>query len=222
MGIYKLIIYLGYLLMISAGGFAQGKDMFIEQIQDKTISREKFNSAGKLDSKQEFVAGKMVQSRNSLIIKLEARLFDEKNNLKSSYTTTYQCLKEESNVLLSVFSINSRKQKIEVSVTSGDFKNMYRLNPDKFSKAISLRMDIESGILNFLGSKNYVTIDNRSQSQTNNQITINSAVTIKTYLLGIRIRTIKYRVTEYLTTSGLLQRQIFRQNDGSYFTMNYQ
>ena len=47
-------------------------------------------------------------------------------------------------------------------------------------------------------------------------------MTIKAYLLGIRIKKIKYKVTEYLTTQGILQKQIFKENDGSYFTMNYQ
>ncbi len=222
MKIYKIIIYLSYLLIARVGAFAQGSEMFIEQIQGKTIIRENFNGSGKLLSKQEFVAGKINQSGNSLRISIQTKLYDETNNLTSTYTTAYRCQPEESNVLLSVFTINPRKQKISVSATSGDFKNMYGLSPGEFPKTISLKMNIESGILNFLGSKNSVTIDDRSKSQNNNQIIINSAMTIKAYLLGIRIKTIKYKVTEYLTTKGILQRQIFKESDGSYFTMNYQ
>ena len=159
---------MSYLLIIRVGAFAQGSKMFIEQIQGKTITRENFNSSGKLESKQEFVAGKINQSWNTLRITIQAKFYDETNKLTSSYTTTYQCQPEESNVLLSVFTINPRKQKVKVSITSGDFKNMYGLSPGEFPKTISLKMNIESGILNFLGSKNYVTIDDRSKSQNNN------------------------------------------------------
>ncbi len=222
MKIYKIIIYLSFLLIAMVGAFAQGNKMFIEQIEGKTISLENFNSSGKLGSKQEYVAGKITQSGNTLRISIQANFYDETNKLTSSYTTTYRCQPEESNVLLSVFTINPRKQKIKISVTSGDFKNMYGLGPGEFPKTISLKMNIESGFLNFLGSKNYVTIDDRSKSQNNNQIIITSNMTIKAYLLGIRIKKIKYKVTEYLTTQGILQKQIFKENDGSYFTMNYQ
>jgi hypothetical protein len=218
---YKTLLYLSYLLIMNLCSFAQGNEMFIEQIQGKTITRENFNSSGKLDSKQEFVAGKISQSGNTLRISIQAKFYDETNNLTSSYTTTYRCQAAESNVLLSVFAINPRKQKVKVSVTSRDFKNMYGLSTGEFPKTISLQMNIESGILNFLGSKNSVTIEDRSKSQNNNQIIIKSAMTIKAYLLGIRIKTIKYKVTEYLTTQGILQKQIFKENDGSYFTMDY-
>ncbi len=219
---YKIIICLSYLLVIRVGAFTQGSEMFIEQIQGKTISLKNFNSSGKLGSRQEYLAGKINQSGNTLRISIQAKFYDETNKLTSSYTTTYRCQPEESNVLLSVFTINPRKQKIKVSVTSGDFKNMYGLGQGEFPKTISLKMNIESGGLNFLGSKNYVTIDDRSKSQSNNQIIITSNMTIKAYLLGIRIKKIKYKVTEYLTTQGILQKQIFKENDGSYFTMNYQ
>lgn len=83
-------------------------------------------------------------------------------------------------------------------------------------------MNIESGILNFLGSKNLVTIDNRAKTENSKQIVISSAMTIKAYLLSIRIKKIKYKVTEYLAMQGVLQKQIFKQNDGSYFTISYQ
>lgn len=216
------ILYISLLLVLPYGALSQGNEMFIEQIQGKTIIRENFNSSGKLLSKQEFVAGKINQSGNSLRISIQTRLFDKANNLTTSYITTYQCQPDESNVLLSVFSIKPRKQKISVSVTSGEFKNMYGLSPGEFSKNISLKMNIESGILNFLGSKNYVTIGDRTKEENSNQIIISSAMTVKAYLLGIRFKTIRYRVTEYLTTSGILRRQIFKENNGSYFTMNYQ
>ena len=165
MKIYKIIVCLG-LLIVSIGAFAQGSEMFIEQIQGKTISLKNFNSSGKLGSRQEYVAGKINQFGNTLRISIQAKFYDETNKLTSSYTATYRCEPEESNVLLSVFTINPRKQKIKISVTSGNFKNMYGLSPGEFPKTISLKMNIETGVLNFLGSKNYVTLDDRSKSQT--------------------------------------------------------
>jgi hypothetical protein len=70
---------------------------------------------------------------------------------------------------------------------------MYELGPGEFPKTISLKMNIESRILKFLGSKYLVTIDDRSKSQNNNQIIITSTMTLKAYLLVIRIRKIEYK-----------------------------
>ncbi|MEO6357718.1 MAG: hypothetical protein ABIU77_14695 [Ferruginibacter sp.] len=219
---FKYLLIQCLLLLTVSTLNAQGNEMFIQQIQGKTIERENFNSSGNLTSKQQFVVGKINKSGNSLLINIQLKFYDETNKLTSSYATTYKCQPEESNVLLSVFSINPRKQKVKVSVTSGDFKNMYGLIPGEFPKTISLEMNIESGILNFLGSKNLVTIDNRAKTENSKQIIINSAMTIKAYLLGIRIKKIEYKVTEYLTRQGILEKQIFKENDGSYFNMNYQ
>jgi hypothetical protein len=68
------------------GAFAQRSEMFIEQIQVKTISLKNFNSSGKLWSSQEYVVGKINQSGNTLRISIQAKFYDETNNLTSSYT----------------------------------------------------------------------------------------------------------------------------------------
>lgn len=221
MNCFKYLLFQFLLLFTVSTLSAQGNEMLIEQIQGKTITRENFSESGKLSSRQEFLVGKLQQSDKNYSISLQAKLYDEAGKLESTYSITYKCKPGESNVLLSVFTIKPRKQEISASVESGDFKNLYGLSPGEFSNTISLRMNIETGMLNFLGSKNNVTIKDRSKAENSNQITISSVMTIKAYLLGIKIKTIKYNVTEYLTTQGVLQKQIFKENDGSYFTMDY-
>ena len=88
-------------------------------------------------------------------------------------------------------------------------------------RSMSLTMYVETGILNFLGSKNNVDITNRMLTKENNNLKITEKISIKAYLVGIRVKTIKYDVTEYLTLSGLLQRQVFRESNGDYFTVTY-
>lgn len=88
-------------------------------------------------------------------------------------------------------------------------------------RSMSLTMYVESGILNFLGSKNNVDITNRVLTKENNNLKITEKISIKAYLMGLRVRTINYNVTEYLTLSGSLQKQVFRQTTGDYFTVTY-
>lgn len=185
-------------------------------------ARENFSNSGKLINRQEFVVGKLQQSGKSYLLSFQAKLYDEAGKLESTNSSTYRCKPRESNMLLSVFTVKPQKQKISVSVKSGDFENIYDLSQAGFQKALSFNMYVESGILNFLGSKNVVTIADRSKSETNDQLIVKGSLIIKAYLLGIRIKTIKYSTTEILSRRGFLQKQIFKESDGSYFTINYQ
>lgn len=222
MKVFEHIFLFVSMIGFSACAFAQENNMLIEQIQNKTISRQNFDSKGILTGKQEFVVGKLQQSGKKYLLSIQAKLYDEAGKLESTYSTTYRCQPGESNVLLSVFTVNPKKQKISISVNSGDFKKIYDLNPNDMQRSLNLTMYVETGILNFLGSKNKVAIDNRVLSKENSYWKITEKIIIKAYLFGIRIKTISYSATEYLTTSGQLQKQIFKENDGSYFTMNYQ
>lgn len=141
--------------------------------------------------------------------------------MEGTYTTTYECRPEEVDALLSVFAINPQQNKVRVSVKSGDFKKLYALGANDMVRSLSLTMYVETGILNFLGSKNNVDITNRVLIKENNSVKITEKNSIKAYLMGIRVRTINYDVTEYLTLSGFLQKQVFKLTNGDYFTVRY-
>lgn len=195
--------------------------MLIEQIEGKKITRQSFDKKGKLTGKQIFTAGKMTRRGGTFFINIKTELYDEAQKLEETYTTSYECRPGEADVLLSVFAVNPKKRKVRVSVKSGDFKKLYALAVDDMVRSMSLTMHVETGILNFLGSKNNVDITNRVLIKENNNLKITERISIKAYLMGMRVRTINYDVTEYLTLSGLLQKQVFKQANGDYFIVYY-
>ncbi|SDL88238.1 hypothetical protein SAMN05421813_103119 [Daejeonella rubra] len=215
------ILFFALLLIPFASMKAQDKAMLIAQIEGKKITRESFDNKGKLTGKQIFTAGKMTKRGESFFINIKSELYDEAQKLEETYTTSYECHAGEADVLLSVFAINPKKRKVRVSVKSGDFKKLYALTANDMIRSMSLTMYVESGILNFLGSKNNVDITNRVLTKENNNLKITEKISIKAYLMGLRVRTINYNVTEYLTLSGSLQKQVFRQTTGDYFTVTY-
>jgi hypothetical protein len=215
------ILFFSLLLIPFASMKAQDKAMLIEQIESKKITRESFDKKGKLIGKQIFTAGKMTRSGGNFFINIKTELYDEAQKLEATYTTSYECRPEEADVLLSVFAINPKKRKVRVSVKSGDFKKLYAITANDMVRSMSLTMYVETGILNFLGSKNNVDVTNRVLIKENNNLKITEKISIKAYLMGIRVRTINYNVTEYLTLSGSLQKQVFRQTNGDYFTITY-
>lgn len=218
--IYGMLLF-SLLLIPFAPTKAQVKAMLIAQIEGKKITRESFDNKAKLTGKQIFTAGRMIQRGGIFFINIKTELYNEAQKLEDTYTTSYECRPGEADVLLSVFAINPKKRKVRVSIKSGDFKKLYALTAIDMVRSMSLTMYVETGILNFLGSKNNVDITNRVLIKENNNLKITEKISIKAYLMGIRVRTINYDVTEYLTLSGLLQKQVFRQTNGDYFTITY-
>ena len=217
----KVLFFVG-ILGFAPGLHAQDTDMFIEQISGKTIVREDFERGGKLTGKQVFTAENTKRAGKDLVVNINTRLYDEEQKLKSTYTTAYRCSPGESSVLLSVFAVNPSSKKVSVAVKSGDFKKLYALDPGSMVRSLSLTMYIETGLLNFLGSKNTVSITNRSLGRESGGWKITERILIKAYLLGIRIKSLDYAVSERLSERGLLENQRFTQSNGDYFTITYQ
>tara|TARA_R110002111_G_scaffold188345_3_gene253845 strand:+ start:137 stop:814 length:678 start_codon:yes stop_codon:yes gene_type:complete len=202
--------------------FGQEKEMFIEQIANKRIVREKFDQNGGLLGKQVFFTGELEQEGKNYLIKVITELYDASSQLTEKYTTTYQCKRNEFEVLLNVFPFTDpNDEKIRVDVTSEDFQRLYELGKGVALIDIQLKMSVESGMLSFFGSKSLVTIKNRKKEVEDQSIKISSEAVIEAYIMGIRIKTIIYVVEEYLTENFVLQRQKFTEDNGAYFTMKY-
>lgn len=202
--------------------YGQGKEMLIEQIAAKKIIRENFDENGKLKGTQVFLMGELKRKDNIYEVDVVTELYDENMKQIRKYTTSYTCNPDEYDVLINVFPFtNPNKTEIKVNVTSNNFQRLYDLTEDGKLEDIHLKMSVESGVLNFLGSKSMVTIKNRQREVENGEVKIISDATIEAYILGLKFKTIDYSVEEHLSQSFTLKQQIFKNKDGSYFTMNY-
>lgn len=202
--------------------FGQGKEMFIEQIAGKKIVRKDFGKSGEQKGKQVFTIGELERKDNIYEVAVVVKFYDIENELEKKYTTSYKCNPYEFDVLVNVFPFSDPNDaKIKVDVTSKDFQQLYELNGQERLKDIHLKMSVESGVLNFFGSKNLVTLKDREKKMENGEIKVTSTVIIEAYLMGLKIKTIRYSVEEYLTWGFVLKQQTFKAKNGSYFTMNY-
>lgn len=194
-------------------------DMLIEQIAGKTVLRENFDKDGELVGKQIFRIGTIEKSSDSYSVELTSELYNKEGSIVEKYKTYYRCKPGESSVIVMVFPLFSPKsKKIGIKTQSPDYKGIYDLDN---LKDIHLKLSFDSGILNFFGSKNDIKIFNRKMVTDSNTKTLNSQVVIEAYLLGVKMKTIRYKVTEIFDKNSNLISQEFRSKDGSYFTMSY-
>lgn len=201
----------------------QEKEMFIEQIAGKKVIRENFDKEGELKGTQVFEIGALRRKGDIYRVEVTTELYDENKRLKKKYTTSYRCNPNEFDVLINVFPFaNPNKVETSVAVTSKDFQQLYDFRGGDKLKDIHLKMNVESGVLNFLGSKSLVTIKDREQEKMeNNELRVFSNIRVEAYVLGLKIKTINYSVEEYFAGSTTLKQQIFKEKSGAYFIMNY-
>ncbi len=202
---------------------AHGQDMLIEQIAGQVVVRKAFDEEKVLTSRQVFEVGSLQTHENLLKVELQVKLYDEDGSLSETYLTQYICEPDHSEVLLSVFPF-ARKGDAEyvIDASSLGFSSLYDFEPgDKMMEDLSLEMFIESGLLGFFGSRNKLSLTDRRLSNNQAGYTLKSNLTIEAYLWGLKMKTIRYRVTEKLDADKKLLSQVFMAEDGSYFLMNY-
>ncbi|MCM4158488.1 hypothetical protein FHG64_12970 [Antarcticibacterium flavum] len=193
-------------------------EMLIGQISDRLVVRENFDKNGAFLNKQTFQAGKLVEKNGYYELEVITELFDKDKKLTDKYTTTYRCKPDEARIMVMAFPFSNPKSKeTEINTASKNFKELYNLDN---LENIELEMSFDSGLLNFFGSKSIIKIHDRKLDENKNSMT--SKINIKAYAWGVPIKQLHYSVNEKINDSGLLTFQKFTEEDGSYFTMNYQ
>ena len=212
-------IILTSIFILTANFISAKDDMLIEQIAGKTIIRENFDKGSQLIDKQIFRISNIEKSSNSYSVEITTELYRKDGSPDEKYKTYYTCKPGESSVIVMVFPFFAPKsKKIGIETQSSDYKDIYDLNN---LKDIHLKLSFDSGILSFFGSKNNIKIYNRQLATGSSTKTLNSQIGIKAYLLGIKVKTISYKLTEIFDENNNLISQEFRAKDGGYFTMSY-
>ncbi|WP_097046915.1 hypothetical protein [Flagellimonas pacifica] len=194
-------------------------NMFIGQLSKRMVVRENYDENGVFLNKQKFESGEVENMDGYYEIEVVTELYDEEEKLTDTYTTTYRCRPKESSIMVMAFPFAEPKsKKTEINSNSKNFKELYDLGN---LEEIELEISFDSGLLDFFGSKSKIRIFDRVLESDENAREIKSKINIRTYALGIRIKSFNYEVLEKLTEKDLLSFQKFTEEDGSYFTMTY-
>ncbi|GAA4429607.1 hypothetical protein GCM10023188_15180 [Pontibacter saemangeumensis] len=175
-----------------------------------------------LINKQVFKISELQREQKKLTVQVEIEMYNRELKLEGKYSTLYQCIPSQSDVLVNVFPFTDlEEKKVAVDVSSSDFKSLYLIEKGTSLKDIYIKMSIESGALSFLGSKNLISYTSRKKTADRGFLKLTGHITIEAYLLGIKLKTLHYEATEHLSRDGQLLNQTFKEPNGSYFEMRY-
>lgn len=194
--------------------------MLIEQLAGRTLERRNYDKNGILLNRQLFEAGLVTKIKGLYELEVTAKFYDRQGNVTETYTTQYRCKPELSSVLVMAFPFSKPASRVtEISSKSSNFKELYDLED---LGNIELELNLDSGLLQFFGSKSTIRIFDRKLNRVGDSKRLTSKILIKTYALGIRLKSLQYLAVETLTDKNLLVGQQFTEDDGSYFTITYE
>src|SRR5699024_5353020 len=141
----------------------------------------------------------------------------------------YTCRPDEQQVLLNVFPFTDYGKGSEIKVNLLDTNAFYPTDPEPGweMEPIEFQMDIDKGLVGFLGGKSKVTMSGRqvilNDTLRTEQYQINSTVDIGVYVWGIKVKGFDYRVIEIIDKDrGIIWQKFKSKDDGSYFVIRLQ
>jgi hypothetical protein len=167
-----------------------------------------------------------VEKAKSYRLPVEIYSYNAEGQLKDSTRTIYTCRPEEQSVLLNVFPFTDYGKGSQIKVNVNDEKAFYPVNPetDWEMKSIEFALNIDKGLVGFLGGKSKITIKDRKVVSNDTlqagQYQINSEVDLGVYVLGIKMKGFGYRVVEIIEMNrGIIWQKFTSKDDGSYFVI---
>ena len=204
-------------------GHAQNEEgMLIFQIDGNRYYRKNYDGNNKLTSYQSIEVGSLKTSAEKVEAKLTVITYDANNNMKGASQTVITCDPAASEVMMGIFPFaggaTNKSLKIELPKSG-------KLYPLEWRKKAALedytfQLNFEGGAAGFFGTESSVSFTGRRVSQPSEGIfRIAGKMTLKAYVLGIKISTIKYDYSEDFEKDVGIVRQKFTEGNGNYFTV---
>lgn len=221
----KLFFILCLYILLPSLSFGQDTQMLLFEIDGNEYKKCNYSKEGEVESYQKLIVGTIEEKANTYRLPVELYSYNAKGELQDSTKTIYTCRPDERRILLNVFPFTNYGKGSEIKVNLLDTNAFYPVTPDPGweMKSIEFEMNIDKGLVGFLGGKSKITIYDR-QVITNDtlqagQYQINSDVDLSVYVLGIKVKGFAYNVIEIVDKERGIIRQKFTSDDGSYFVI---
>lgn len=218
------VFFLGNIL--SAGvAFSQNKRMLLFEIDGNRYKRQNYDENGKLESFQILNVGSIQKHKNDYQLPVEIISFNQDKQPQDTTKTIYKCNPDEQRIFVNIFPYSDYGKGGEIKVKPEDTNSFYPVNPTSGWKMgpIHFEMKINKGIVGFLGGKSKIKMYDRhvlaNDTLTASQYEIDSKVELGVYVMGIKVKSLDYRVMEIIDHDKGIIRQRFTAEDGSYFVI---
>lgn len=202
--------------------FAQDDEgMVIFQVDGNRYMRKNFDKSGKLKNYQTIEVGKIKKEVKKLETKMTVITYEPDGTLKDASQSNLVCTPETKQVLMGIFPFAGGKSKQSLVVKMDDGAIMYPTNWRQFSelKDFNFSLNFSGGAAGFFGTKSNVSITNRKVMKLKNIFGVSGKLSMKAYVLGIRVSKIEYDYYEEIDLEKGIISQKYIEKNGDYFTI---
>ncbi len=204
---------------------AQRSGMPLFLVEGNRYERRSFDADGTLEEVETLEIGQLSQLAEELEITVVSRSFLPSGEATDSVRTTIRCQPEGANMVMNLFAlIKPEGRSVRLRFEGGEIN--YPTTPTPTSLPdISLEARVEEGVVGFLGGRSQIVISNRTltddiaggagNSELQDAYSITSRIEMKSYVLGIRMRSRSYESIETVSPDRGLIRQRLTADDGS-------
>lgn len=224
--LFLSIVVLAVLLPTHLLHAQQSEEMLLFEIDGNEYKKCNYSKEGELESYQKLIVGSIQENTNTYRLPVELYSYSADGELQDSTITLYTCRPDEQQVLLYVFPFTDYGKGSEIKVNLLDTKTFYPVSPEPGweMRPIEFALNIDKGLVGFLGGKSKITIKDRkvvsNDTLQSGQYQINSEVDIGVYVLGIKMKKFGYRVIEIIERNrGIIWQKFTSKDDGSYFVI---
>ncbi|MDR8391447.1 hypothetical protein NC796_09875 [Aliifodinibius sp. S!AR15-10] len=204
----------------------QSRKMVLFEIDNNRYKKCNYNKEGELESFQKLVVGSIEEQSDNYRLPVELYSYNAEGELQDSTRTIYTCRPDEQQVLLNVFPFTDYGKGSEIKVNLLDTNAFYPTAPKPGweMEPIEFALNIDKGLVGFLGGKSNVRIYSRQVVSNDTlqagQYQINSEVDLGVYVLGIKMKGFGYQVIEIIDKDrGIIRQKFTSDDDGSYFVI---
>jgi hypothetical protein len=204
----------------------QAQKMLLFEIDGNRYEKLNFNKQGELQSVQKLTIGSIQEKESIYQLPVKLYSYNAEGEPQDSTKTIYTCRPDEQQVLLNVFPFTDYGKGSEIKVNLLDSKTFYPISPEPGweMKPIEFALNIDKGLVGFLGGKSKITIYERrvvsNDTLQTEQYQINSRVDIGVYVMGIKVKGFGYSVIEIIAKDrGIIWQKFTSTDDGSYFVI---
>ncbi len=203
---------------------AQDNTMLLFEIDGNNYESRSYSRQGNLNSFKKFFVGLIEKKEDFYKLPVDVFSYNSEGLLQDSVRTTYICKPGEQNVFINIFPFSDYKNENEIKVRLLDTNSFYPTKPEIGweIKPIEFALNIDKGVVGFLGGKSKIRIFDRRIVQNDTlqvgEYEINSTVEFGVYVLGIKVKGLTYKAIEIIDPIKGIIYQKFTSSDGSFLT----
>lgn len=202
------------------------QQMPLALVEGSRYTRRTVDAQGEEEACQTLEVGRVAVTGDEMAATLAVRPCASATGADDVSQTTIRCQVEDAEMVMNVVALlGPEGRNLRLRVTGGAL--LYPGPPTEPTALddVAMEADVVSGTLGFLGGRSRIDVEDRlmrpsATAAPTGAYTITETIRLRAYVLGVRVKSTRYRAEETLLPDGRLVRQVLTNPNGGTITLD--